>query len=178
MCNGFKEEGMAISDIADHIKARMNRRSYERMIIDTGGLGTMIAQDLQMRYGFPLEAAKKEERAAGIAEINSDFHEGRIKIHVNDPLVSEISILQWDDERKNFDNRYEDHLCDAMLYAYRSAFHFRAAAIHREAPYGSAQYWKEKEKVWFAPPVTKTDGNRWSKPRRDVIAPPKARREI
>lgn len=172
---GFKETGMDLTQIASEIRQRTERRAYSRLVIDTGGLGVMIAQDLQTRYGFPLEAAKKEERAAGIAGVNADMHEGRVKIHVSDPLVEEIRVLQWDEQKKNFDDRYEDHLCDAFLYAYRAAFHYRATKAKARPSYGTDAYWKAKEKKWWAPPPA--GPQRWTKERRPALDAPKARRE-
>jgi hypothetical protein len=88
------------------------------MVVDTGGLGRMIAEGLQKRFGQYVTAAKKDEKLANIEFMNGDMRAGKIKVRKSSPLIKEWMELHMTAD--GFEDKVApNHLSDAFLYAYR-----------------------------------------------------------
>ena len=124
--NGFSKPEMSVSDVAKEIKDRLARRRYSRIVMDTGNLGKMVANEISIRFTIPIEPAPKKDKMEHVALIADDFLTGRLKIRKHDPLIGEVKQLQWNDERTGIHKGYSDHISDAMLYAWRTAFHYHS----------------------------------------------------
>lgn len=99
---------------------------FERVIGDVGGMGKDFEIIWRQRY-FPMQAAKKENKLGYISIINSDFHHGKIKVvaGTNEKLVEDLKALAWADEKQNKEHpALDNHLPDALLYAWREARHW------------------------------------------------------
>lgn len=122
---GWHRSGMIVSEIA--AKAREYIEEYQpiKILMDTGGLGKMIAEEIKVRYNLPIEPAEKSEKPAMIELLNDDFRTGRALVQAGDPACDEYEILQWDPKRiGKEDEQYANDLTDAKLYAYREARHW------------------------------------------------------
>jgi hypothetical protein len=101
-----------------------------KIIIDAGGLGKKIQEELNQRYSLTIEAAEKERKFEFISFMNSDLEQGYIKIPDNSPLAAEMRLLTKDEEKfkdgvLKEDERFDNHLCDAALYAWRFIYNYR-----------------------------------------------------
>jgi hypothetical protein len=99
-------------------------------VIDPGGGGKNVIETLQRgkpgRPPLPARAAEKREKAAGIREMRDALIAGALAaLPRAQPLVDEANVLGWDDNRLLHDTNGSDHHCDAGLYVYRAARHFR-----------------------------------------------------
>jgi hypothetical protein len=127
----FKRTRMLPTDVAYKLLEYQALYSPVATVVDTGGLGKAIAEEMRLRHGIQLRAAEKKNKFEYIQLMNSDLFEGRIKFTSAVPQTrGEISILQWDEQKRHEDKRFENHLCDALLYAWRESGHwgFRRAA--------------------------------------------------
>lgn len=113
-----------------------DRYDYESIVIDPGGGGKLVVEELKQRYGVPAKVAEKRAKMAAIENLNGDLRSGGLKIvrDGNEDLLHDLSLLQWDYSKVakkgghgghiskdlvRIDDRTPDHLADANLYAYR-----------------------------------------------------------
>jgi hypothetical protein len=91
-------------------------------VMDTGGGGKMIAHDLTTTHGIAIEAATKQDKAAGIRLVQADLVSGNLRVNALEclPLLNEWSVLPWDLAHMGHDDRYADHFADATLYLRRA----------------------------------------------------------
>jgi len=91
------------------------------VVVDAGGLGGAYVLEMRERYGLPAEPAEKSQRRAAIEVLRGDLASGTFcaNPHQVGALLDEWSVLQWDEKRQNFDDRFPDHLSDATMYAHR-----------------------------------------------------------
>lgn len=96
------------------------RQQHCRIVIDTGGGGSLVAADMA-RYGVHAEAAKKTEKVANIQLVQGALLSGNLRINAieSTSLLDEWAILRWNDQRTNHDKTTPDHKADALLYALR-----------------------------------------------------------
>lgn len=130
---------------------------FDAMVGDFGGLGVLLMETLNKRYGLHIQKAEKKEKFDHIELVNSDFLTGRIRIIPGTDLDAELQTLQWqlteDDDKGDLAAKGKlkpapglpDHLCDALLYAWRFTHHFWA--VDKVAPLqrGSEEWQREME---------------------------------
>ncbi|NIV38902.1 MAG: hypothetical protein GWN58_58640 [Anaerolineae bacterium] len=148
----WKKQHMIPSAIAVEAEKAVDEYTLDRIIVDTGGLGKGYAEEMRIRYGLPVEAAKKTEKQAYIELIVGDLRSGRVRIppRGNRELIEEMALLMWSDKNlRKISEQYDDHLCDAVLYAWRWC---RSAVLptERNPPKRGTKEWllEEEERMW------------------------------
>lgn len=100
------------------------------LVLDTGGMGRLHAEELQRRFGLPIRAAEKREKESAIRVTRDLLLAGRILVltgPANDPLRDEWAALGWDKTGRLPDPNatHGDHASDATGYALRALRHYR-----------------------------------------------------
>lgn len=129
VCETYAKGEMLIEQTAQKIKdLQAFYGGFVKMVVDTGGLGKQISQELIARHSLAVEPADKLGKQAFIELVNSDFNEEKVKVPIDDrSFIDEMHLLQWDESKPGKrceDSRFENHRCDAFLYAYKEAKHY------------------------------------------------------
>jgi hypothetical protein len=97
-----------------------------RMVIDTGGLGKKIAEELRQRWALPVEPADKVRKLEHIALLNDDLRTGRFHARATSAFAEDAALVQWLPEAKGVKIAPEPHsdIIDAVLYGHRAAKHY------------------------------------------------------
>jgi hypothetical protein len=125
----------------------MRKVGAELWMLDEGGLGKGYGDEFRKRQQdgsvLNVRAAKKQEKHAYIEHMNGEYDGNRIKILAGacDDLVDELELLQWDDDRKEFDPSFQCHACDAHLYQWRECWSFAEEAEKLAPIVGSAEWY-------------------------------------
>jgi hypothetical protein len=135
------------SKIAREIQRRRAERRLEVIVIDEGALGKGYADEFRAEYCLPVEPAQKLHKRAYIELVGGNMLTGQIRIHrfKARPLIDEISVLPWDEERKEPDSRYADHAAHAFLYVCRAIHPMYRPELSPPTP-GSVE-WHEQERI-------------------------------
>jgi hypothetical protein len=142
----FCRSKMLPSQVAEELRAWQERYKPVATVVDTGGLGKAIAEEMRSRYGVSLKRAEKDKKYEYVELINSDFFEGRIKITGGaKETASELGLLQWDEDRRKEDPRFPNHRADALLYAWRESAHWGYRAPERLVLEHSQEWWESHE---------------------------------
>jgi len=145
----FTKNKMTISDLAKVVQTYIDRYDPVRCIIDGGGLGKKISEELQQRFGIPFESAEKTRKQEFIELMNDSLRTGRLQILEGLPLIEEMGLLQWsynnDGDKRTEDSRFPNHLCDATLYAWRESRAYAFQEKPAEVKPGSAAWGKLEE---------------------------------
>jgi hypothetical protein len=122
----LKKAGETTKSIGDQVAAYERKYNLVCVVMDAGGLGGSYVKEIKPRIRCPVKPAEKSGKLAYIELINSDLRTGALHIHEScKDLLGELTILQWAENRKGPDPRYEDHACDAMLYGWRECRHYQ-----------------------------------------------------
>jgi PBSX family phage terminase large subunit len=115
-----------ISETADKLKLLIDKYQPERIVVDTGGGGKLISEELRARHRIPCSAAIKTNKVDNIALLNDDLAKEKLLIHVScKPLIKQLQALQWKNSKHREEHpNQENHLCDALLYAWRESTHW------------------------------------------------------
>lgn len=113
-------------------------------VADRGGLGGGYISEWTKRWGLRVIEAEKRDKKGYVELLNGELDAGRVKILDSDAtksLVDELELLQWDEDRKDYDDRFADHCADAWLYGWRECFAWGEGQAPAEGPApGTSEY--------------------------------------
>lgn len=163
----YQQTEMLPSQQAAEVMRLSERYDFESVVIDPGGGGKGLVEELAQRHGVPAKVAQKREKVPAIETLNGDLRANTLRIYGpgNEELLHDLSQLKWDYarlERKGgaqwklrpvthlaIDDRTPDHLADAFLYAHRECLHY-LNEWRRDAPtVGSAEWLEAMEAEMF-----------------------------
>jgi len=145
----FKQEEMDFTDVANTIKAICSRYPIDYRVID--GANKQGVQEIINRHGIQLESAEKQDKNIHLRLLNDDLKMGKVKLVRNktEALADEWKALVWKDEMKEKeDDRCQNHLSDAALYAWRKSLHFIGLKMkepHKLHSYEKQLEWEKEE---------------------------------
>lgn len=124
----YKATKLIISDVVERM--RYFERKYEGAITIVDAADKQAVEEMKQRYGIGLIAAEKHGKAGFIELMNSDMRRGLVKVVSGEDLAEEWGNLIWDTEsdKRVEDGRYDNHLADACLYAWRYCYNYLASA--------------------------------------------------
>ena len=122
------------------------------VVVDTGGLGKKIAEEIRMRHGLPLRAAEKSEKFAHIEVLNDALRSGRFYVKADSRFARDALLVEWDREKSTSDrlvvsDRYHSDVCDAVLYAFRESQHWMHVPEQPKPAAGTMEALIEEERT-------------------------------
>lgn len=124
-----------ITELANQLKSLYAEFEPMRIVMDTGGLGKKIAEELTMRYSLPITAAEKTRKFEFLEILNDSLMTGAFMARKDSSFAQDCALTEWDMEAKakgvfKISDRYHSDIIDAVLYAYRESLHW----IEGDAP--------------------------------------------
>lgn len=147
----FKRQQLITDKIAQKTQEFLD--FYQPMlavVVDAGGLGRNIAEDMNARHSIAYEAAKKHGKYERQQMLNSDLITGKIKLLPQcEDLAEEWAELVWDERELDKGKHVEhsscpDHLSDAFLYAWGRARNYAVTPIRPDSPAEGTDEWMAK----------------------------------
>ncbi len=121
-----KHADMNPGDGAEHLTALLKDfPGVHHAVVDAGGLGKGYVSEWRRRWGLPVQDAEKKNKMAYVALLNGELDAGKVKLVEGPqtlPLVEELELLQWNEDRDGYDDRFADHCADAWLYGWRECY--------------------------------------------------------
>lgn len=138
-----------ITALCGHIDKLKAKYDITKIIIDTGGLGKKIAEEMGKRYSIPMIAAEKTRKVEFIELMNDALRTGRLMVKAESVFAHDSSKVEWDHDKSTPDkkvisSRFHSDICEAVLYAWRESYSYAFQAAPPEPEYGSPE-WASKE---------------------------------
>jgi hypothetical protein len=132
------------------IESLHKRFGFHKMVMDTGGLGKKVAEELKARYGLPIEAADKARKQENAEILNDSLRLGNFRAHKELRFAQDTYLIQVDWDKSTPDrivikkNPHSD-IIDAVLYAFKEspAYHYKEPDVQPKP--GTAEYDKLQE---------------------------------
>lgn len=142
-----------ITELAHEIDLLVKKHDPMKIVMDTGGLGKKIAEELKKRYALPIEAADKTRKFEYIELLNDALRTGRFRAKETSLFAQDANLLEWEIDRetqkKVISDRFHSDIIDAVLYGFRESLHFLYEAKKERPVYGSKEWMDEEErKIW------------------------------
>lgn len=154
----YKRPGLDSQAFTEVVLSIIDQYGQPEMIVAdyAGGGAKMLLETINQRYGLAIQPAEKRSKTDHIDLLNGDFLTGRIKIIPGSDIETELQGLQWDlsndakiilarTNRLREDPSCPNHLCDALLYIWRFAYHFYSQPHQSGPPMGSPEWQQMRE---------------------------------
>lgn len=114
--DAYEESGCDVHDVARITKEFVHNYHVGQIVGDSGGLGSMVIQDLNRAFNLPIDrmpkAGYKRDR---IWFTNSMFGAGTLFVHEGaETLGEQLNTLVWNDKRDDHHPMQPDHSADAL----------------------------------------------------------------
>jgi hypothetical protein len=141
--------GQDITALTHQIEDMMRRYDISKIVMDTGGLGLKIAEEITRRKHIPIQAADKKRKFENVAFLNDYLRLGKFKAKKDSRFAQDSYQLQIDHEKTTPDRLvvkkgFHSDIIDAVLYAFREspAFTYQKAT---DKPKWGEPAWYEQE---------------------------------
>lgn len=137
-----------ITPLVEQIKALQAKYGPVKIVIDTGGLGKKIEEEIRSRHHIPVHAAEKTRKFEFIELLNDDLRTGKLQAFEGSVYEQDSYILQWnkDDPHKlKISDNYHTDIGDAVLYAWRECKHFIERDVVKKISNKSDEYMRQLE---------------------------------
>lgn len=123
------EAKQGITELAGLVENLIKTYKPMRIVMDTGGLGKKIAEEIRKRYSIPIQAAEKSRKFEFIELLNDAMRTARFLARKDSAFAHDCMMVEWDQDKRSPDklkisDRYHSDICDAVLYAWREALHW------------------------------------------------------
>lgn len=119
-----KKQGL--TELAAQIEAIAKEYPISKMVIDEGGLGKKLAEELRRRYGLPLHPADKLRKQENVELLNDALRLGRFRAKGASKFAQDSYLIQIDWEKSTpnkivIKKKPHSDIIDAVLYAFKES---------------------------------------------------------
>jgi hypothetical protein len=120
-----------------------------KMMIDQGGLGKKIAEEMRRQHGIPVQPADKARKMENVKFLNDALRTGRFKAKATSIFVHDTYFLERDRSKSRPDkvvvsNKFHSDIIDAVLYPFKESPAWAFQAEPDKPKYGT-QAWAEAQ---------------------------------
>jgi len=143
-----------ITSLVTQIAETSKKYNAYKMVIDQGGLGLKIAEEIRRRHGIPVEAADKKLKAENVGILNDELRLGRFKAKALSRFAQDSYMIQIDWIHSTPDKiviKKDPHsdAIDAVLYAFKESYSFTHQPEILKVKYGSAEWAQQQSSEMF-----------------------------
>lgn len=140
--------GASIKRIAEVIDEIEKAYGPMQIVVDEGGLGGYITEELRSRYSIGAEAAKKTDKLGARRALVGKIEDRLVRVISKDcqGLLIEARMLRWNDTGTDNNPKQRNHYTDAFLYMSRLLMPELAEPKKPVYARGSAEYYAEAER--------------------------------
>lgn len=143
-----KKQGL--TELVEQIGRLRSEFDISKIVMDMGGLGKKLGEEMIKRYKIPVEAAIKQRKNEYIELFNDSMRTGSFKASAQSVFAHDCMRMEWDLDRSGPDHkivsyRFHSDICDAVLYAWRTSYSYAYEKPIQKAIEGSKEWADELE---------------------------------
>lgn len=141
--------GQDITELVQQIESLRKRYDISKIVVDTGGLGKKITEEISRRYKIAVQPADKNRKFEYIELMNGALRTGTLKARPESRFAQDCMKVEWDHDkstpsRKVVSSRFHSDICDAVLYAWRESYSYTHERAKDKPKYGTVE-WQQAE---------------------------------
>ena len=143
-------EKQGITELVEQIESIRKKYDISKIVMDTGGLGKKISEEIIRRYQIPVQAAEKTRKFEYIELMNGALRTGGLLAKQNSLFAQDSYKVEWDrdkmrPDRRVISNRFHSDICEAVLYAWRESYSFSHIPGKPKAVWGTEAWHAEEQ---------------------------------
>lgn len=145
-----------LTELVDEIKIFQKKYNITKMVIDEGGLGKKLAEEMRRRHGLPVQAADKARKQENVAFMNDALRTSRFMAKASSRFAQDSYLVEIDrnkstPDRIKLSDKYHSDIIDAALYAFKESPAYAMTAPKKQPKAGSKEHSdQEQEAMWEA----------------------------
>lgn len=145
-----------LTELVEQIQEIRTRYEISKMVIDEGGLGKKLAEEMRRRHHLPVQPADKVRKQENVAFLNDALRTGRFKAKVDSKFAQDCHLVEIDRDKSTPDriklsDKYHSDIIDAVLYAFRESPAFTYQAPDSKPKPGTKEWAEQQEnEMWKA----------------------------
>lgn len=148
-CTYLVEESIntkqGITELTNQINAMCSRYDISKMVIDEGGLGKKIAEELRRQKGIPVQPADKMRKQENVEFLNDALRTGRFKAKSASRFAQDSYLVQIDWDKSTPDKiivkkKPHSDIIDSVLYAFKESPAFSYQSPSKKPKIGSKEW--------------------------------------
>lgn len=115
-----------ITGLASQVSSLIEKYNPHAVVMDTGGLGKKIADEMNTRFGLPIKPAEKARKFEYIELLNDAMRTKMFFAKEDSQFAQDAMLVEWDKDSAQLkvSDRFHSDICDAVLYAFRESLHW------------------------------------------------------
>lgn len=139
-----------ITTLANQIKELEKKYDISKMIMDMGGLGKKIGEELIRRFLIPVEAADKVRKMENYALLDDALRTGNFKAKKDSRFAKETYLVEIDRDKSTPDrikvsSRFHSDIIDAVLYAFKVSYGYTYRPPEPDKPKWGTKAWADAQ---------------------------------
>jgi len=119
-----KKQG--VTELVDQIRVLAAKYDVGKMVIDEGGLGKKLAEEMRRRHGIPVQPADKTRKMENVAFLNDALRSGRFKAKSASTFAQDSYLVEVDRDKSTPDriklsDKFHSDIIDAVLYGFKES---------------------------------------------------------
>ena len=138
-----------ITELVQQIETLRMQYDFSKIVVDTGGLGKKISEEISKRYKISVQPAEKIRKVEYIELMNDALRTGKLKAKEDSVFAHDCMRVEWDldkstPDKKVISRRFHSDICEAVLYAWRESYSYTHAPVPIKPKYGSKEWQLEE----------------------------------
>lgn len=143
-----------ITELVQQVQYIQKRYDISKMVMDMGGLGKKIGEEMIRRYQIPVEAADKTRKMENIGLMDDALRTGKLKAKQDSRFVQDTYLVEIDRDKSRPDkiavsNRYHSDIIDAVLYAFKCSPAYSYAPEEKKLVRGTKEWATAQSTLMF-----------------------------
>lgn len=143
-----------ITELVAQIDTLQKKYSAYKIVMDEGGLGKKIGEEIRKRFGCPLVPADKANKQDNVEFLNDAMRRGKFKAAKDSRFATDSYMVQidWDKSTPNrimLKKNFHSDIIDAVLYAFRESYAYTHSVTPVGPKYGSKEWADAQENSMF-----------------------------
>lgn len=153
-----------ITSLSNRIKFLNEKYKPVKMVVDAGGLGKKIVEELRGRQGLVMEAADKHRKFEFIELLNDDLRTAKLQAFEGSQFEQDSYLEQWDRSKPGklkMSDTFHSDITMAVLYGWRECKHYFAEPVPEKLDKNSDAFMRaleEKEAAAMEESLKPDDG--------------------
>jgi len=142
-----KKQGL--TELVEQMNEMHKKYDIGKVVMDEGGLGKKMAEEVRRRYAINVEPADKARKQENVEILNDSLRLGKFKAKAKSRFAMDSYLIQidWDRTTPNkivIKKKPHSDIIDAVLYAFRESYGFTHTVEPPKPKYGTKE-WAEQQ---------------------------------
>lgn len=143
-----------LTELVDQANLLSKKYDVYKIVMDMGGLGLKIGEEMIKRHLIPVEAADKTRKMENIAFLNDALRRGHFKANSKSRFAQDSYLVEIDrdkstPERIRVSDKFHSDIIDAALYAFKLSPAYSYQAEPKKPQRGTKEWADQQENEMF-----------------------------